>query len=209
MTQTVGLSGGIGSGKTTVRRLFEALGATTICADEVVHQLQAPGEPLLDTLAETFGAQFIQTDGSLDRKALGDLVFRDAEARARLGAIMHTPVVAEMVRRARVAQEAGAPLALLDIPLLFEGFRSGTGSAVALDYDALILVWVPPNIQIDRTVSRDHCSVAEAERRVAAQMPIDEKRAMATHVIDNSGSPADTERQVRALWHLLIAETAG
>lgn len=206
MTRIVGLSGGIGSGKSTVRQMLEALGATTICADQVVHEMQAPGQPLLTTLAEAFGPQFIRADGSLDRKALGDLVFQDADARAQLGTIMHGPVVAEMVRRTRAAEQAGAPVAVLDIPLLFEGVRSQTGSAVALHYDALVLVWIPSSLQIERTVSRDQCTVEEAERRVAAQMPIDEKRALATHVIDNSKTPDETERQVRALWPSLTGE---
>lgn len=200
MTQLIGLSGGIGSGKSTVRMMLENLGATTICADQVVHELQASGSPLLETLSETFGPQIIQSDGSLDRKALGDLVFHDAELRAQLGSIMHPPVVAEIVRRARAAETAGAAVAVLDIPLLFEGVRSQSGSAVALEYDALVLVWVPRAIQIERTVSRDQCTIEEAERRIAAQMPIDEKRDLATYIIDNSESTSETERQVEELW---------
>jgi dephospho-CoA kinase len=88
----------------------------------------------------------------------------------------------------------------MDIPLYFEGLRSGTGSAAARDYDAAILVWVPPEVQVERTMARDRCERAEAERRVAAQMPIDEKRPYATHIIDNSGDRDETRRQVGKLY---------
>ena len=207
MTRMIGLSGGIGSGKTTVRKLLEAMGAATVCADEVVHELQAAGQPLLQTLAEAFGADVLRADGTLDRKALGELVFGDSEALARLGQIMHPPVVAEIVRRAQAAAQSGAPLTVIDIPLLFEGVKSQTGSAVALDYDALVLVWVPREVQIERTALRDDCSTADAEKRVAAQMPIDDKRKMATHVIDNSGTAEQTTEQVRDLWQTLTCQS--
>ena len=203
MARMIGLSGGIGSGKTTVRKLLESMGARTVCADEVVHELQAPGQPLLQDLAEAFGEAVIQPDGALDRKALGEVVFNDAEARARLGAIMHPPVVAEIVRRAQAAAETDTPLVVVDIPLLFEGVKTQTGSAVALPYEALVLVWIPREMQIKRTAQRDQSSEEDAEKRVAAQMPIDEKRAMASHVIDNSGTQEETAEQVRALWETL------
>jgi len=210
MTKIIGLSGGIGSGKSTVTKMLAGLGATTIDADAIVHELQAPGTPMLEEIAEAFGAGVIRADGSLDRAALGAIVFRDADARARLGAIVHPTVIAKMVRRTRAAVEAGVPVVVLDIPLFFEGQKAGTGTATALDYDASVLVWVPRAVQIERTVARDGCEVAEAERRVDAQMPIDEKRAMATHVIDNSGSIEDTRAQVEALYRKLVdADDAG
>ena len=204
-SKLIGLSGGIGSGKSTVTKLLAELGATTVDADAIVHELQAPGTPLLRAIAAAFGEGVLRADGSLDRAALGALVFRDPAARARLGALVHPPVVAEMVRRTEQAVAAGAPVVVLDIPLFFEGQKAGTGAASALPYDATVLVWVPRELQIARTVARDGCDVAEAERRVAAQMPIDEKRALATHVIDNSGTPAETRAQVEALWRQLLA----
>jgi len=207
MTKIIGLSGGIGSGKSTVTRLLAELGAVTVDADAIVHELQAPGTPMLAAIAQAFGDEVIREDGSLDRAALGAIVFRDAGARARLGLLVHPPVIAEMVRRAKAGAASGAPMVVLDIPLFFEGQKAGTGTASAMDYDATVLVWVPRAVQIERTVARDGCDVAEAERRVAAQMPIDEKRALATHVIDNSGSPEDTRRQVEALWHELVDGT--
>jgi len=200
MAHYVGLSGGIGSGKSTVSAMLAELGATIVDADAIVHELQAPGMPLLDEIAGSFGVHLLDPDGALDRAALGAVVFRDPDARRRLGEIMHPPVIAEMVRRARAAMESGSPLVVLDIPLLFEGKRAGTGSAVAFDYHALVAVWVPRSVQIERTMRRDGCDQAEAERRVNAQMPIDEKRAMATHVIDNSGDLVKTREQVEALF---------
>ncbi|HIF98246.1 MAG TPA: dephospho-CoA kinase [Myxococcales bacterium] len=203
MTQVVALSGGIGSGKTTVREILDELGAVTICADAIVHALQVPGTGLLEEIAEAFGSEVIGESGSLDRPALARVVFRDPEARGRLGAIMHPPVIAEMMRRAEEGVEAGAALVVLDIPLYFEGQKTGSGSAAARQYDASILVWVPRETQILRTVSRDGCESAEAERRIAAQMPIDEKRAYATHIIDNSGDREATRRQVKRVFEQL------
>ncbi|MCP4907594.1 MAG: dephospho-CoA kinase, partial [bacterium] len=187
MTKRIGLSGGIGSGKSTVTRILEELGATTVDADAIVHELQAPGAPLLEAIAEAFGASVIRSDGSLDRIALGEIVFQDPKARARLGSLMHPPVIAEMVARAEQAVARQVPAVVLDIPLFFEGQKAGTGTASAMPYDATVLVWVPQAMQIQRTVSRDGCTAEEAKRRIAAQMPIDEKRALATHIIDNSG----------------------
>jgi len=200
MTRIVGLSGGIGSGKSTVSSMLEELGALIVDADAIVHELQAPGMPLLDEIARAFGEEMIGEDGALDRAALGAVVFRDPGARKALGEIMHPPVISEMGRRTKQGVEDLEPLVVLDIPLLFEGMKAGTGSAVAFDYDALVAVWVPREVQIIRTVQRDECDEAEAERRVNAQMPIDEKRRMATHVIDNSGHVDDTRKQVEALF---------
>jgi dephospho-CoA kinase len=203
MTQVVALSGGIGSGKTTVREILDELGAVTICADAIVHALQVPGTGILEEIAEAFGSEVIDESGALDRPALARVVFGDPEARGRLGAIMHPPVIAEMMRRAQEGVKAGAALVVLDIPLYFEGQKSGSGSAVARQYDASILVWVPRGTQVLRTVSRDGCEVADAERRIAAQMPIDEKRDYATHIIDNSGDREETRRQVKRVFERL------
>jgi dephospho-CoA kinase len=203
MTQVVALSGGIGSGKTTVREILDELGAVTVCADAIVHALQVPGTGILEEIAEAFGPEVIGESGALDRPALARVVFGDPEARERLGAIMHPPVVAEMMRRAQEGVKAGAALVVLDIPLYFEGQKSGSGSAAARQYDASILVWVPRETQVLRTVSRDGCEIAEAERRIAAQMPIDEKRDYATHIIDNSGDREETRRQVKRVFEQL------
>lgn len=205
MSFILGLSGGIGSGKSTVTRILAELGAVTIDADAIVHEQQAAGQPMLKEIAEAFGEGVIAADGSLDREALGAIVFRDEQARARLGAIVHPPVIAEMMRRAKDAVDAGVPLVVLDIPLLFEGRVSGRGSGALMDFDATLCVWVERDVQVARTMARDGCDAAEAERRIAAQLPIDEKRAMADHVIDNSGTVEETRAQVEALYEKLTA----
>lgn len=199
MTCILGLSGGIGSGKSTVTRILCELGATTIDADQIVHEKQAAGQPMLAEIAAAFGEEVIAKDGSLDREALGAVVFRDEKARVRLGAIVHPPVIAEMLRRAKAAVEAGDALVVLDIPLLFEGRVSGRGSGASMNFDETLCVWVSREIQIERTMARDGCDAEEAKRRINAQLPIDEKREMADHVIDNSGTIEETRAQVAAL----------
>ncbi len=203
MSKVVALSGGIGSGKSSVLKVLVELGATPVDADAIVHELQAPGSPMLAEMAKAFGDHILTPDGSLDRKAVADIVFNDADARARLGVIVHGPVIAEMMRRAREGAQRGDPLVVLDIPLLFEGAKRNTGAAVATKYDATICVWVPVETQVERTMSRDQCSEEEARARIAAQLPIDEKREMANHVIDNSGDEANTRKQVEALYREL------
>lgn len=205
VTRVIGLSGGIGTGKSTVAAMLRALGAVVVDADEIVHRLQAPGAPMLADLTAAFGAGILDAGGALDRKRLGALVFGDAEARRRLGAIVHPKVGLEMARQLDAARRAGAPLVVLDIPLLFEGRAAGGGGASAMAFDATVLVYAPRAVQIARTIARDRCTEGEAEARVAAQMPIDDKRALADHVVDNGGALADTERQVQALWKRLTA----
>ena len=206
--KVIGLSGGIGSGKSTVAAILARLGATVIDADAIVHELQAAGQPLLREIADAFGEQLIGDDGSLDRDALAAIVFSDETARTRLGQIVHPAVGAEMARRLTAARASDARLIVLDIPLLFEGRRAGGADASALGYDATVLVWVPRKIQIERTVARDDCTAEEAERRIAAQMPIDEKRELADHIVDNSGSVEATEAAVRELYAELSGSEA-
>lgn len=196
MTHLVGLSGGIGSGKSTVSSLLEELGSVVIDADAIVHELQAPGTPLLAELVEAFGPRVLTADGALDRKTLGGIVFEDPGARAELGRLVHPRVGETMLQRSEAARAAGAELVVLDIPLLFEGRAAGTGTAAQLGYDSTLLVWVPVEVQIERTIARDACSRDEAQARIDAQLPIDEKRALADRVIDNSGTREQTRAQV-------------
>ena len=200
MTRVVGLTGGIGTGKSTVARMIAALGAVVVDADAIVHRLQSPGSPVLAEIAAAFGAEVLDSRGALDRARLAELVFRDPAARQRLNDLIHPKVGIEMMRETAAARRAAAPLVVLDIPLLFEGRRSGRGQAAKLPFDATVLAYCPEALQIERTVARDGCTRAEVERRMAAQLPIEEKRALADFVIDNSGSPAETERQVRELY---------
>jgi dephospho-CoA kinase len=189
--------------------MLSELGATTIDADAIVHEQQAAGQPMLAEIEAAFGPEVIDAEGALDREALGAIVFRDEDARARLGAIVHPPVIAEMLRRAKAAIEADDPLVVLDIPLLFEGRLSGRGSGAIMDFDATLCVWVRREVQLERTMARDGSTAEEAERRIAAQLPIDEKREMADHVIDNSGTIEETRVQVLDLVRRLTEGRLG
>ena len=204
MTRVIALSGGIATGKSTVAGILAGLGALVIDADAIVHELQAPGMPMLAEIAAAFGPELIGADGALDRARLGALAFRDPEARRRLGQIVHPGVGAEMRRRLEAARESGIALVVLDIPLFFEGRKAGTGSASQLGVDASVLVYAPEPLQIERQVARDGSDRDEALRRVRSQLPIEEKRALADFVIDNSGCLADTERQVRELYERIV-----
>jgi dephospho-CoA kinase len=203
MTRVVGLTGGIGTGKSTVARMLAALGAVVIDADAIVRELQAPGTPMLAELARAFGPEIVRPDGSLDRTRLGVIAFADAGARKRLGEITHPAVGREVLRRLEAARAAGAPLVVVDNPLLFEGRARGRRGDPAQE---TILVYAPAEMQIARQRTRDGVTREFALQRLAAQLPIEDKRALATFVIDNSGALADTERQVRALHAKLTAK---
>jgi dephospho-CoA kinase len=210
VTRVVGLTGGIGTGKSTVARLLARLGAVVIDADAIVHELQARGTPLLAKLAEAFGPGILRPDGSLDREGLGRMVFGDPAARRRLNALVHPAVGAEMLRRLEAAKASGAPLVVLDIPLLLEGRaargndpgRAQTASDLAGE---VILVYAREDQQLERQMARDGSTREHASQRIRAQLSIEEKRKLADHVIDNSGSLEDTERQVRELYTKLTA----
>jgi dephospho-CoA kinase len=199
VTRVIGLTGGIGSGKSTVSHLLQQLGACLVDADAIVHELQAAGSPMLEKIVEAFGPGVLTRSGELDREALGSLVFSDAEARQRLNAIVHPAVGVEMVRRIEAARTAGAPLVVVDVPLLLETGRSDR-------FEAVVVVYCRESQQIERQQARDGSSREEAEQRVRAQLSIEEKRRLADHVIDNSGSMEETDRQVRALYEALTEQ---
>lgn len=201
MAHTLGISGGIGSGKSTVSQIFSELGAAVIDADAIVHELQAPGTPLLAEIVDAFGRDIVDANGALDRKALGAIVFDDPGARARLGQLVHPRVGEEMVQRTERARAAGTALIVLDIPLLFEGQAAGTPSSARMGYDSTLLVWVPPPIQLARTMERDRCSREEAQARIDAQMPLDDKKELADFVLDNSGPLQQTRDEVERFYN--------
>ncbi len=205
MTRVVGLSGGIGSGKSSVAEMLVELGATLIDSDRIVHELQAPGAELVGQIAESFGARFVDAAGNLDRMALGDLVFRDPEARQRLNRLVHPKVGAEIVRQVAAARERGDPLVVVDIPLLFENINARRGASSGLAFHATVLVWADEEAQIARQIERDGCDRAEALRRIRAQMDLTEKRELADFVVDNSGDLEKTRAQVRELYEKLAA----
>lgn len=195
---TVGLTGGIASGKSTVSRLLRERGAPIVDADQIVHQLQAPGSPLLAEIAAAFGPEVIRPNGSLDRPRLGSIVFGDPAKRRQLEAIVHPPVRAQIWAEVAQHEKAGAQAVILDIPLLVEG-----GWQEQLD--RVWLVWVDATTQVERLMARDGLTREGALARIGAQMPLDQKRAYADLVIDNSGSLAQTEVQVDQAWRSLLA----
>jgi len=204
MSRVVALTGGIGSGKSTVARLLEGLGATVIDADAIVHELQAPGMPMVKELAEAFGPKIVGADGALLREELGQLVFSNEAARERLNALVHPKVGAEFARRLVAAKAARVPLIVLDIPLLFEGRKAGSRSAASMQSEAVIVVWAPRKTQLARQMARDERARQDAQARIDSQIPLDDKREQADHVIDNSGTLEETERQVAALYTELV-----
>jgi len=189
----IGLTGGIGTGKSTVAGMLVERGAALVDADRLAREVVEPGTPGLAEIVAEFGPAVLLPDGSLDRPALGALVFADAARRERLNQITHPRVGALMQERIAAALQSGAPLVVVDVPLLFEGSRQSL-------FEGVMLVWTPPEVQLRRLVQRDGWAADEARRRIAAQMPIDDKRELATWVIDNSGTVADTRRQVDAWW---------
>lgn len=193
----IGLTGGIATGKSTVDRMLEARGATVIDADAFAREAVRPGEPALDAITERFGREILQADGTLDRARLGAIVFADADARQDLDRITH-PRIAELTQeRIATALAGNAPLVVVDIPLLFENARESM-------FEGVLVVYAPVDVQVERLRERNGLDETAALQRLAAQLPIDEKRARATWVIDNSGDTATTERAVAAWWEEVV-----
>ena len=196
----IGLTGGIGTGKSKVADLLERLGAAVDCSDKIVRELQAPGGPGLRAIVEAFGAQYLTPSGELDRAKLGKLVFEDRDARLRLNLLIHPLVTAEHQRRVAAHRARGVAVIVADIPLLLEGKKAGVGTGAILPFDLVVLVYAAEAQQLERVMARDRLSAEDARARIASQLPIEEKRALADVVIDNSGAWEVTEKQVRELY---------
>lgn len=199
-----GLTGGIGSGKSEVSRRLAAHGAVIIDADVAARAVVAPGTPGLARVAEAFGSGVLGPDGALDRERLGAIVFRDPASRAALNAIVH-PLVGEWMRtaeRAAVDEACGDLIVVHDVPLLVENSRAG-------DFDLVIVVDVPPELQVERLVSQRGMTPDQARARMAAQASREQRLAIADVVIDNSGTLAELDRQVGELWSGLRRRAAG
>jgi dephospho-CoA kinase len=188
----LGVTGGIASGKSTVTRLLRALGAAVVSADELAREAVRPGSPALRQLVERFGAEILQADGTLDRRAMAGRVFSDAAARSTLNSITHPAIAALAQERIGALRRQGAPLIVYEAPLLFE---AGAEKRV----DAVLVVTLDERLQVARLMARDGLDEAQARARIAAQIPQAQKAARADYVIDNSGPPEATEAQVRQL----------
>lgn len=189
----IGLTGNIGTGKSTVMSMLAALGATVIDADRVAHEVIAPGTPGWSQVVAAFGRGVVAADGTIDRARLGAIVFSDPAALTRLEAITHPAVAVAIDQRLR-AIERGA--VILEAIKLIE-------SGLYRDCDALWVVTCRPEQQLERLMRDRRMSEAEARRRIAAQPPQSEKIALADVVIDNSGSVEETRAQVEAAWQAI------
>jgi dephospho-CoA kinase len=188
----VGLTGGIGAGKSTVAELLAARGAVIIDADQVARAVVDPGQPALDKLVERFGEGILNADGRLDRGALAKLVFGDDEARRDLEAITHPAINDEFSRR--VVEAPTDAIVVLDVPLLAESEQ-----ARKRPYQTVIVVEAPRDVRLERLEARG-VDRADAEARMAAQAGDEERRKIATHVVDNARDRADLERQIDEVW---------
>jgi dephospho-CoA kinase len=188
----VGLTGGIGAGKSTVADLLTERGAVIVDADDVARAVVEPGQPALAKLVDRFGAGILGADGGLDRLALAKLAFVDDDSRRDLEAITHPAINEEFGRR--VAEAPSDAIVVLDVPLLVE-----SPQARERGYETVIVVEAPRDVRLARLEARG-VDRADAEARMAAQAGDDERRKIATYVVDNSGDRGDLERQVDEVW---------
>ncbi|MHB1328215.1 MAG: dephospho-CoA kinase [Gemmatimonadales bacterium] len=194
---SVGLTGNVASGKSSVARLFADWGAVVIDADAIVHQLQQPGTAVFDAMVREFGPSILADDGSLDRAVLRALIFRDPAARKTLNAITHPAVRARRDEMMGEARQRGTPIVVQDIPLLFEVLDPAS-------FDAVVLVDAPIETRRARMEEIRGLDSATAQAMIEAQIPSEEKRARATYVIDNDGSLDDLTARARTVWTDLI-----
>jgi len=191
---TVGLTGGIASGKSTVAELLREKGAAVLDADLIAREVVQPGEPAWNEIVEWLGADILTEGGYLDRDKLGKQVFNCEDARLRLNSIVHPRVAQRMEEKLRLLQEeAKTEIVVKDIPLLIE-------SDLCYSVDAVLLVWVPLHVQYERLRLRDGLSSEDIRARMKSQMSLEEKKEFAHYIIDNGGSREHTRRQVDDFW---------
>jgi len=195
-TRRVALTGGIATGKSHCLAKFAELGAPVIDADVLAREAVAPGTEALAAIAARFGPTAIQQDGTVDRSSLGKLIFADDQARRDLEAIIHPVVYGRIVRWFDELSTRGVPLAIADIPLLFE-------SGHQADFDIIIVAACAPPQQLERLLRR-RMSEEEARLRIAAQLPMAAKREAADYVVDTGGTLAETDRQIVEIWNRMI-----
>jgi len=190
----IGLTGGIATGKSESAKHFKKLGAYIIDADAVSHELTAKGMPALKELVKYFGKGILKADGSLNRKKLAEIIFTDPQSKLRVEKIIH-PYIISCVNEI-ISKKYRKYDIIINAPLLFE---------VGIDRicDKIVVVWAPYDTQVKRLMSRDGITKEQADRRINAQMPIEEKVKMADYVIDNSGSKKDLGEKVRKLYNQL------
>lgn len=190
----IGLTGVIASGKSSVAKYLQQLGATVIDADQVARQVVNPGTPALREIEASFGSGVLHRDGTLNRKELGTLVFANPDARKQLEEITHPHIEAAINRLMKEFKEnCPEAILVLEIPLLIEvGWQHKV--------DQVWLVIASEDVQLKRLMERDNLTLLQAQQRIASQMPLREKKKYADIIIDNSGTPETTRRQVEQLW---------
>ncbi len=194
----IGVTGSIGTGKTTVSGMFRRMGAAVIDADEISHQLIYPGKPAWKKVVSVFGKTILRRDHFIDRKALGRKVFADRRLLKKLGGIIHPLVYKEIRGRiARIKRSDPSAIVVVDVPLLLE---SGGQKQV----DKVVVVAAPRSVQLVRAGGKFGLGKSEILRRIKMQMPIKEKIKAADFVIDNGGSFVSTAKQSRAIWKKLV-----
>jgi dephospho-CoA kinase len=191
-TRVIGLTGGIASGKSLVARQLAELGLPVVDADALARAVVAPGQPAFSDIVRAFGPDVVAADGSLDRKRVAEIAFADADKRRQLNAATHPRIAALGQQRIAELSAAGAPVVIYEAALLVE-------NGVHRVLDGLIVVKATPEQQLARAAARDGNGEAAARARIASQLSLEAKLAAATHVIDNSGTPEETRRQVERL----------
>ncbi|MDP3230333.1 MAG: dephospho-CoA kinase [Acidovorax sp.] len=192
----IAVTGGAGSGKTTVARMFKELGAQVLDADEAARQAVAVGAPAWEELRRTWGPEFFHEDGSLDRAKVAQRVFSDPEARHRLNNLIHPQVTLKIKERLEALEKQGVPLVVVEVPLLFE-------AGLERAYDRVVVVFAALEDQVSRLEARDHRPEGEIAGILKAQWPLKDKQARADYVVDNRGTLSDTQRQVENIWREL------
>jgi len=204
----VGLTGGISSGKSTVLKIFRKFGSRTIAADDIAHQLTRPGTRVLKEIAKKLGKDVLNRNGTLNRRKLADIIFRNRQKRETLNAIMHPKIIAEIERKIRQfekqtkrsqlrASRKKKNILVVDIPLLFEA---------KLEYlvHKIVLVYVPQKVQIERLRRDDNLTVRQARARLNAQIPIYKKRKYVDYIINGNLDFLSLQKQVESVWKELL-----
>ena len=197
----LGVTGGIATGKSFVAAILGELGGIVVSADELARQAVAPGSEVLQGLIGRFGDGILAADGALDREKLGEIIFNDAAARADLNRLTHPAIARLSETRLRELRQAGHSLIVYESPLLFE---AGAESRV----DQVLVVTADLETQLQRLMARDDITRAEAQAKIAAQMPLAEKVARADYVIDNSGTPEQTRAEAKLMYREMTGLTA-
>lgn len=189
MTLIIGLTGSIGTGKSTIANRFKELDIPVVDADLIARQVVEPGEAAYEQIVETFGEGILQLDKTLDRKALGAIVFQDDSKRKELNAIIHPAIRKELIHQRDQYVDEGVKCVVVDIPLLYE--------SNLIDYvDKVLVVYVDEEVQLQRVVSRDNSTEKEAKQRIDSQIPVAEKAKLADAVIDNNGTVEQSFQQL-------------